>query len=205
MLIGISGIDSFGSETFSGINSEFASDFDQSISFATDGFGNGECTDGVDGLIDQGNVPDIGLGNSDIDAIGTGTPIINGAADQPIENGSFNVGQTPIQLSGFSDEEAQRIQGIMTGLYESSPEFQQAIDSKANGISMDQQDLGGGIYGRATVGGNEITLTPLTMGSDQELADTIVHELGHNVGFGHGPDHDAWIAGILQSGGANIA
>lgn len=118
-------------------------------------------------------------------------PVVPPAADP----GSFSLGGTKVRIKGGSDADRAKTRGLFEQMYEKDPEFRKGVDAKAaNGLEITIEDLEGSVAGRAIIGGNTISLDPAYIGDTTQYANTIAHELAHNLGLLHGDPLEAFAA-----------
>jgi hypothetical protein len=138
----------------------------------------------------------------DPDALQESTDIATTAASNALFGGDGIVlGTTPIRINA-SSEQTEQLAGVLQDLYETSPAFAQAIDSRGqNGVNITVDALSGNVEGFATVGGNNITLNSEALQDPDRAGATIAHELAHNLGLNHGPELDDFTNTVIAQAG----
>lgn len=117
------------------------------------------------------------------------------AAPTAPADGSFTLGGTKVSIKGGSDAERAKTRQLFEAMYQKDPPFKMGIDSKAaSGLDVTIKDLPPNVAGEGSVGGNTMSLDPEYIGDTKDYANTIAHELAHNLGQQHGAALEAFAA-----------
>ncbi len=109
--------------------------------------------------------------------------------------GSLKLGNTSVTITGGTDAQLAKTRDLFEQMYQKDPGFKQGVDSKAaSGLNVTIEDLPPGIQGSAAVGGNTMSIDPEFIGDPRNYANTIAHELDHNLGQQHGAPLEAFAA-----------
>lgn len=97
-----------------------------------------------------------------------------------------------VKFHAENPEDAEQLKDTFDEMVENDPDFKEEVEKKvdeAGSLEMTAKDLEGNTAGIATVGGNETAIDT----NQLDNKDTIAHEVLHNMGHGHGSEHDAAI------------
>ena len=106
---------------------------------------------------------------------------------------TLQLGATTVTISGGTPEQQARTIDVMQQMYDKDPGFQSAIDSKAStGEAVRIEDFRGTAGGLGVINGHTIAVDGPSSTDKHWYANAIAHELGHNIGMNHTPDHFAF-------------
>lgn len=108
---------------------------------------------------------------------------------------SFTLGSTQVSIRGGTAAEQQKTRMLFEDMYQKDGPFKKGIDSKAAiGLNVTIEGLPPNIEGEAQIGGNTMSLSPRYMVDTNDFANTIAHELAHDLGMQHGAPLEAFAA-----------
>ena len=116
-------------------------------------------------------------------------------------SGEFKLGDTNVEIQGGTPEQRAKVEESFIAMYESSPEFKDKIDAKADsGINVGFEEFGGNVAAKAEVGGSNMWMDSSYMnGGSQDIAEVIAHEVGHLDGMNHGSELDNYSSRAAQA------